>query len=50
MHSAFNELVQNWCGAEDLESFEHVAKEAVDFIVGPVSLQISVTVSDLIMF
>jgi hypothetical protein len=49
MHSAFNELVQNWCNAEDLESFEHVAKEAVDFIVGPVSFQISGIVLGLIM-
>jgi len=34
-HSGHDELLNNWCNAEDLEAFEHVAKEAVEFVVGP---------------
>ncbi|KAG6889038.1 hypothetical protein C0995_004321 [Termitomyces sp. Mi166 len=34
MHTAYDELLYSWRHAEDLESFEHVAKEAVGFIVG----------------
>ncbi|RDB20549.1 hypothetical protein Hypma_012458 [Hypsizygus marmoreus] len=33
--TAYDELMHNWCHAEDLEAFEHVAKESVAFIVGP---------------
>lgn len=40
MYTAFDELVHSWCGAEDLEAFEHVVKEAVDIIVGPVSFPV----------
>lgn len=40
MYTGFEELVHNWCNAEDLESFEHVAKEGLDYVVGPVSSQI----------
>lgn len=35
MLTAYDELVHNWCNAEDLEAVEHVAKEAVTFIAGP---------------
>ncbi|KAF8221956.1 alpha/beta-hydrolase [Tricholoma matsutake] len=35
MYTGFEELVHNWCNAEDLESFEHVAKEGLDYVVGP---------------
>ncbi|KAG6850164.1 hypothetical protein H0H93_000291 [Arthromyces matolae] len=34
VHTAYDELLHNWRHAEDLESFEHVAKEACGFIVG----------------
>ncbi|KAH0587120.1 hypothetical protein H2248_005937 [Termitomyces sp. 'cryptogamus'] len=34
MHTAYDELLYSWRHAEDLEAFEHVAKEAVGFIVG----------------
>ncbi|KAK7060144.1 hypothetical protein VNI00_000908 [Paramarasmius palmivorus] len=33
--NAFDEVMQSWCYADDLESFEHVCMEAVKFIVGP---------------
>ncbi|GLB33430.1 putative alpha beta-hydrolase [Lyophyllum shimeji] len=33
--TAYDELMHNWCSAEDLEAYEHVAKEAVTFVVGP---------------
>lgn len=36
--TAYDELMQSWCLAEDLESFEHVGMESVSFVVGPVSL------------
>jgi hypothetical protein len=39
VHTAFDELVDIWCNAEDLETFEHVAKEAVDLVIGPVSFR-----------
>ncbi|KAF5388219.1 hypothetical protein D9615_000056 [Tricholomella constricta] len=32
--TAYDELLNNWCCAEDLESFEHVAKESVVFLLG----------------
>ncbi|KAJ7067934.1 alpha/beta-hydrolase [Mycena amicta] len=35
IYSAYSELVQTWCFAEDLESYEHVANEAVTFTLGP---------------
>ncbi|KDQ64989.1 hypothetical protein JAAARDRAFT_245121 [Jaapia argillacea MUCL 33604] len=31
----FDEMFQSWCYAEDLESFEHAANEAVTFLAGP---------------
>lgn len=34
--TAYDELTNNWARAEDLEAFEHVAKESVAFLVGPV--------------
>jgi len=33
--TAYDELLQSWCYANDLESFEHVGMEAVTFVVGP---------------
>uniref|UniRef100_A0A0W0G494 Putative alpha/beta-hydrolase n=1 Tax=Moniliophthora roreri TaxID=221103 RepID=A0A0W0G494_MONRR len=33
--NAFDEVMQSWCYADDLESFEHVCMEAVKFMVGP---------------
>lgn len=36
VYTAYNELMHSWCHAEDLEAFEHVAKESVGFVVGPV--------------
>lgn len=42
MHAAHQELLDNWCDARDLETFEHVAKEAVDFVAGPVSIRFRV--------
>ncbi|KAJ7162622.1 Alpha/Beta hydrolase protein [Mycena crocata] len=42
IYTAFDELVQTWCFAEDLESYEHVAMEAVTFTLGadtPVDLR-----------
>ncbi|TFK74449.1 alpha/beta-hydrolase [Pluteus cervinus] len=33
--TAYDELMQSWCCAEDLESFEHVGMESVTFVVGP---------------
>lgn len=35
--TAYDEMMQSWCCAEDLESFEHVAMESVTFVVGAVS-------------
>ncbi|KAJ7672870.1 Alpha/Beta hydrolase protein [Mycena rosella] len=35
IYTAHDELVQTWCFAEDLESYEHVAMEAVTFTLGP---------------
>ncbi|KAG6833621.1 hypothetical protein H0H87_004248 [Tephrocybe sp. NHM501043] len=32
--SAYDELMHNWRHAEDLETFEHVAKESVAALVG----------------
>ncbi|KAJ7179524.1 Alpha/Beta hydrolase protein [Mycena filopes] len=34
IYTAYDELVQTWCFAEDLESYEHVAMEAVTFTFG----------------
>lgn len=34
--NAYDEIMQTWCYAEDLESFEHVAMEASRFLVGAV--------------
>ena len=36
MYTAYDEMIASWCGAEDLESLEHVAMEAVTFLVGQV--------------
>lgn len=36
VHTAYDELLYSWRHADDLETFEHVAKEAVGFIVGKV--------------
>ncbi|KAJ8086110.1 hypothetical protein AAF712_008282 [Marasmius tenuissimus] len=33
--NAYDEVMQSWCYADDLESFEHVCMEAVKFIIGP---------------
>lgn len=35
--TGLEELLQSWCCASDLESFEHIAKEATRFVAGPVS-------------
>ncbi|KAJ7477146.1 Alpha/Beta hydrolase protein [Mycena galericulata] len=35
VYTAYDELVQTWCFAEDIESYEHVAMEAVTFTLGP---------------
>ncbi|TRM68532.1 alpha/beta-hydrolase [Schizophyllum amplum] len=34
VYTAYDEMVASWAGAEDLESLEHVAMEAVTFLVG----------------
>ncbi len=34
--TAFHELLQSWCFATDLESFEHAGKEGARIIIGPV--------------
>ncbi|KAJ7667607.1 Alpha/Beta hydrolase protein [Mycena polygramma] len=34
IYTAYDELIQTWCFAEDLESYEHVAMEAVTFTFG----------------
>ncbi|KAJ6567283.1 Alpha/Beta hydrolase protein [Mycena vulgaris] len=34
IYTAYDELIQTWCFAEDLESYEHVAMEAVTFTLG----------------
>ncbi|KAJ7283373.1 Alpha/Beta hydrolase protein [Mycena rebaudengoi] len=34
IYTAYDELVQTWCFAEDLETYEHVTMEAVNFIAG----------------
>ncbi|KAL1721333.1 Alpha/Beta hydrolase protein [Schizophyllum commune] len=34
VYTAYDEMIASWCGAEDLESLEHVAMEAVTFLVG----------------
>lgn len=41
-HTAQDDLLQTWYNAEDLEAFEHVAKEAVEYLVGPVSISLRV--------
>ncbi|KAF9468857.1 alpha/beta-hydrolase [Collybia nuda] len=33
--TAYDELMHNWCNAEDIETFEHIAKESIELIVGP---------------
>ncbi|KAJ7873389.1 Alpha/Beta hydrolase protein [Mycena olivaceomarginata] len=33
-YTAYDELIQTWCFAEDLESYEHVAMESVTFCFG----------------
>jgi len=33
--NAYDEIMQTWCYAEDLESFEHVTMEASRFLIGP---------------
>ncbi|KAK0467900.1 Alpha/Beta hydrolase protein [Desarmillaria tabescens] len=33
--TAFHELLQSWCFATDLESFEHAGKEGARIIIGP---------------
>ncbi|KAF4574927.1 hypothetical protein EYR36_006279 [Pleurotus pulmonarius] len=33
--TGLEELLQSWCCASDLESFEHIAKEATRFVAGP---------------
>ncbi|KAJ7122848.1 Alpha/Beta hydrolase protein [Mycena epipterygia] len=38
VYTAYDEMVQSWCFAEDLESYEHVAMEAVTFTLGPDTL------------
>ncbi|KAJ6538953.1 Alpha/Beta hydrolase protein [Mycena capillaripes] len=35
IYTAYDELIQTWCFAEDLESYEHVVMEAVNFTFGP---------------
>ncbi|KAJ7638448.1 Alpha/Beta hydrolase protein [Roridomyces roridus] len=35
IYTAYDELIQTWCFAEDLESYEHVTMEAVALTVGP---------------
>lgn len=39
--AAYDELMHSWCFADDLESFEHVANETTEFIVGPVRIKYS---------
>lgn len=34
IYTAYDELIQTWCFAEDLESYEHAAMEAVNFTFG----------------
>ncbi|CAK5262666.1 unnamed protein product [Mycena citricolor] len=35
IYTAYDELIQTWCFAEDLESYEHIAMEAVTLTLGP---------------
>ncbi|KAF9268306.1 alpha/beta-hydrolase [Marasmius fiardii PR-910] len=35
VYNALDEVMQSWCYADDLESFEHVCMEAVKIMVGP---------------
>lgn len=35
--NAYDELLQLWCYAEDLDSFEHAGSEVVTFMTGEVS-------------
>ncbi|KAJ7762816.1 Alpha/Beta hydrolase protein [Mycena maculata] len=35
IYTAYDEVVQTWCFAEDLESYEHAAMEAVTYTLGP---------------
>ncbi|KAF7301588.1 hypothetical protein MIND_00724300 [Mycena indigotica] len=35
IYTAYSELVQTWCFADDLEAYEHVTNEAVSFTLGP---------------
>lgn len=37
MFSAYDEVLQAWCFAEDLDSFEHAGKEAAQWLAGSVS-------------
>lgn len=36
IYTAYDELIQTWCLADDLESYEHVAMEAVTLTFGSV--------------